>query len=78
MSNYTEYTFESKDQHLKEVDVLDQYKKAKALNPDAIVILEDLSCGHWNVNIYKTPEQKEEFYKKRISRLFGEWRRKLI
>jgi hypothetical protein len=77
MYNSAEYSYENEKHHLTDDDALEQYKKAKTLHPDAIVVLEDLECGHWDVDIYKTPEQKEVFYKNRLTKLFSQWREKV-
>lgn len=77
MYNTVEYTYEDQKHHLTDDDAVDAYKKAKRLHPDALVILDDLSCGHWDVDIFETPKQKEVFYQKRLSRLLREWRNKI-
>jgi hypothetical protein len=77
MYNTVEYSYEDKKHHLTDDDTLEAYKKAKSLHPNAIVVLEDLACGHWDVDIYETPEQKESFYKKRLAKIFNQWRNRV-
>ena len=78
MYNSFEYSYENTKHHLDDDEALEYYKRAKKLHPDAIVVLEDLACGHWDVDIYETPEQKELFYKKRLSNYFNKWRKKFL
>ncbi len=60
-----EYSYEDDTQHLKDDEALEAYKREKARNPDALVVLDDLPCGHWDVEVYKTDEEKEEYLGKR-------------
>ena len=77
MNNTVEYSYENEKRHLHGNDALERYKEAKLLYPNAIVVLNDLDCGHWDVDIYETSKQKEVFYKKRLSQILNQWRKKL-
>jgi hypothetical protein len=59
MREIEEYTYGSKNKHLNDREASDTYRKEKADNPGAIVTLEELDCGHWNVSVYATPSEKE-------------------
>lgn len=73
-----EYTYNEEEHHLTENGALEAYKKARTEHPGAIVVLDDLNCGHWDVDIYETPEQKEAFYKREVVKLLRYWRSKVI
>lgn len=76
MYDTLDYSYESEDRHLNDDEVLESYKKAKAQKPNAIVILDSLNCGHWDIDVYETPEQKEAYYRKSISALLSKFRTK--
>lgn len=73
MYNTVEYSYENEKRHLHDDDALERYKEAKLQHPGAIVVLNDLDCGHWDVDIYETPEEKEKFYKKTVSKTMNHW-----
>jgi hypothetical protein len=61
MKEIEEYTYEPKNKHLSDREASDKYIKEKGRNTGAIVTLEELDCGHWNVNVYSTSFEKELF-----------------
>ena len=67
----SDYSYENEKTHLSENDVLESYKKTRMENPGAIVVLKDLDCGHWDVEVYDTPERKEVYYRQSISKLLN-------
>ena len=71
-ANYKEVTETNK--HLNDREASDTYRKEKTNNPDAIVTLEELVCGHWNVGVYATPAEKEAFlYNKMVDMVNSLW-----
>lgn len=78
MYNVVEYSYDDEKHHLNDKEALEAYTKAKKLHPGAIVVLDDLACGHWDVDIYETPEQKNAYYTKAIVRKLKQWRDKAI
>lgn len=76
---YPEYDYESDNEHMTADEAAERYKSFKASDPQAIVSLEELPCGHYAVNVYKTDWQKQAFIRRTyqslvrraLSRLFG-------
>ena len=60
-----EYSYDENTEHLDDAEALEMYRREKAQHPDALVVLDDLSCGHWDVEVYKTEEEKREYLEKR-------------
>jgi len=60
-----EYSYEDDTPHLNDEEALEAYRRKKARHPDALVVLDDLHCGHWDVEVYKTEEEKEAYLGKR-------------
>lgn len=67
-----EYSYEDKTTHIREADVLKNYKEQKTLYPNAVVTVDNLDCGHWRIETFKTEEQKQVFYKKKLSKMVSE------
>jgi len=65
-----EYGFEA---HFDEGEALDRFKLEKAKNPTALVVIEDLPCGHFEVNVLKTEREKQAFYRKKFTNIFTEF-----
>ena len=58
-----EYSYDEKETtHLNSRDALNAYKKAIAIHRDALVILDDLDCGHWNVDVIQSDDEKQAYY----------------
>ncbi len=74
-ANLIEYSYEDETQHLDDGEALEKYKRERALHPDALIILEDLNCGHWDVEIYETEEEKEEYLSERASSILDKFLR---
>ncbi len=70
-----EYTYEDRPHrsHLDDTEALEKYKKEKTANPDALIVLDDLDCGHWGIDVYETQEEKEVFYQNYVSSLKNKW-----
>jgi len=66
MREMEEYTYGSKSKHLNNREASDTYRNEKTNHPDAIVTLEELACGHWTVDVYATPAEKETFLYNKI------------
>jgi hypothetical protein len=77
MYNTVEYSYETGTRHLTDDEALETFKRAKQSNPDAIVVMDDLSCGHWDVDVYTTDSQKKSYYRKRVDRLYNQLMSKL-
>lgn len=60
--------------HLTDAEAIERYGKEKSLHPDALIVLEDLDCGHWNISVYDTEEEKEEFVKNKWSEFLGQFK----
>ncbi|HYG10004.1 MAG TPA: hypothetical protein VD835_08670 [Pyrinomonadaceae bacterium] len=73
MSTVLEYSYEENTRHLDDSEALEKYKREKAVNPDALIVLDDLRCGHWEVEVYKTPQEKENFLRKRLAELWDDF-----
>lgn len=69
-TNILEYSYESENEHLDDAQALDFFKKETALHPDALVVIDDRRCGHWDVEVYKSKAEKTEYLQKRISQIF--------
>lgn len=67
MNGVAEYTYEKN--HLTEAEALERYEREKSLYPDGLVVLEDLDCGHWEVNVYRTESEKEIFFQKKLTEM---------
>jgi phosphoenolpyruvate-protein kinase (PTS system EI component) len=68
MSELLEYTYEEeKPDHLSEREALESYARAKREHPDALIVLRDLDCGHWQIKTYETDAEKNAFLSKRLS-----------
>lgn len=72
MSSVLEYpTYDETEHCLDDRAALERYKAEKANNPGALVTLNELHCGeHWKVKVYKSKAEREEYFRKRIRRLF--------
>jgi len=70
-TNILEYSYDENTRHLDDDEALEKYNREKSLHPDAIITLVDLDCGHWDVETYKTSEEKESFLRKKLSSLWG-------
>lgn len=64
-TNILEYSYEENTRHLNDDEALEKYKREKALHPDALVVLNDHNCGHWDVEVYKTDDEKREYIEER-------------
>ncbi len=60
-----EYSYEDDTFHLTDEEALETYRREKAIHPDALIVLDDLHCGHWDVEVYKTRDEKEEYLGKK-------------
>lgn len=67
------YSYENKNRHLSSEDALEAYKKAVTDYPNAIVVLDDLSCGDWDVHVYNSEKQKATFYRKKLNTLYKDF-----
>lgn len=66
-----EYSPYEATEHITESEVLDKYRNILVSDPDAIVVLEDLNCGHWQIKTYKSEAEKQRFYRNRLSDLYN-------
>jgi hypothetical protein len=67
MSAVLEYAYEYKTRHLDDKEALEKYESEKKRNPNAIVVLDELDCGHWDVQVYESQEEKEEYLRERLA-----------
>jgi hypothetical protein len=72
MSTVLEYsTYDETEHCLDDREALERYTAEKANNPGALVTLNELHCGeHWKVKVYRSKAEKEEYFRKKIRRLF--------
>ena len=54
-------------EHLTKGEALKLYQELKRKDPNALIELEELECGHWSVTAYKTKEEKDAFVKRKWS-----------
>lgn len=64
MPTVAEYTYEK--EHLTETEALERYKRLKAFDPAALVLLRDLDCGHWQVDVYESETEKRMLVERRL------------
>jgi chitodextrinase len=76
-SSVLEYpTYDEADNCLEPRQAVEQYRAERANNPGALVTIEELHCGeHWKVKVYKSKPEKEQYYRKRVSRLWERFER---
>lgn len=72
-----EYSYEDDTCHLDDDEALEIYRREKAIHPDALIVLDDLHCGHWDVEVYRTEEEKEEYLGKRVRGILERFARAL-
>lgn len=70
MADVLEYTYSDKADHLTESDALEQYSRARSEHPDALVMLRDLDCGHWQVQVHETEQEKQQALRERWASIF--------
>lgn len=80
MSSVLEYPSYDEAEHcLDDREALERYRVEKANNPSALVTLDELHCGeHWKVRVYKSKAEKEEYFRKRVRRLFERFERRAL
>lgn len=71
LATVSEYTYEPTRSHLNEAEALDEYKQALKNHTDALVVLDDLDCGHWNVTVLETDEEKEDYYRRKAMNYYN-------
>ena len=77
ISEYSEYTYESK-RSFNHSEALNEYKRAiQRHHPDALIVLDDLGCGHWNVIVLQTSAEKDQYYRRRLSSFYKQATRPL-
>jgi hypothetical protein len=62
-----EYKYDEEQEHLTEKEALARYQSEKSANPNGLVVLDDLSCGHWSVKTYKSDTEKQQFLQIKFS-----------
>ena len=70
MPEVLEYTYEDRPDHLTDREAIERYTKMQANHPDALIMLRDLDCGHWQVRMYETEAEKNAFLRRRLSLVF--------
>lgn len=65
-----EYGFEA---HFDEDEAVDRYNRERQKHSSALVVIEDLSCGHFEVNVYKSEKDKQAYYRRKLSSVFAEF-----
>ncbi len=51
--------------HLTHSEALEKYQSLKAEFPDALIELEEMACGHWQVLAHKSESEKDAFINRR-------------
>ncbi len=70
MSTVLEYTYDD-EKSLSDREALETYTREKSQNPDALVVLDQLNCGvHWRVKTYKSEDEKQEYLKDKVKKIF--------
>lgn len=72
-ANILEYSYEENNRHLDGDEALEKYRREKAKHPDAYVVLDDLECGHWDVEVHETPQEKESFLRKKLNAMLADF-----
>lgn len=70
-ASIVEYSYDDETHHLKDDEALEKYKHEKAFHPDALIVLQDLECGHWDVETYTSDTEKQEYLQKRVHQILG-------
>lgn len=70
MPEVQEYTYSDRSDHLSDAEAISEYGAARSEHPDALVVLQDLDCGHWQVKVYETPAEKDAFFKRQLQSMF--------
>jgi hypothetical protein len=65
-----EYEFET---HFSEGEAVDRYVQEKEKHPDSLVVLENLSCGHFEVKVFKSEKDKQAFYRRKLTETFADF-----
>ncbi len=74
MEKTLEYSYKNKNNHLTKREAIERYKEAKRRVVDvALVELEELNCGHWNVKIHKTESAKRKYLKRQFEGMIGDF-----
>lgn len=68
------WNYYSGSQHMTDAEAIERYRKEKSAHPDALVVLDDLDCGHWDISVYSTDEEKEEFIRSKWSDFLGQFK----
>jgi hypothetical protein len=68
-ANILEYSYDDNTHHLDDREALEAYKREKAAHPDAYIVLDDLDCGHWTVEVHESPQEKESVLRKSLATL---------
>ena len=66
------YSYETKLGHLTERKAIEEYKRAKQANPEALVTLDDLDCGHWAVAVHSTEQEKQAVLARKLADIFSQ------
>lgn len=66
MAEIAEYSYEEQTDHLSESEASDRYAKARREHPNALTVLRDLDCGHWQIKVYETDAEKNAFLRRRL------------
>ncbi len=67
MSEPLEYSYEEQSDHLSEGEALERYTRAKREHPNALIMLRDLDCGHWQIKTYETDDEKNALLRKKLA-----------
>ncbi len=76
MARYRAYNNVYKEKphdHLSRSEALQQYQLLKRKFPNALVELEQLDCGHWQVVAHTTKEEKDQFVKNKWNEMVGQF-----
>ena len=66
MPEIVEYSYDDPTDHLTEREAIEQYSALRETSSDALVVLRDLDCGHWQLKTYTTTEEKNGFLRRRL------------
>ena len=61
---------QASDEHLTEREAVDRYASARKEDPTALVVLDELDCGHYRIRVKKTDAEKTAYLTRYLRRYY--------